>query len=482
MTGSPFPLPTRLGRVRRSLGAQATPLIIAVAFFLEEIDATILTTSLPQMARSLGVDAPRMSLAISCYLLSVAIVLPVSGWLSDRIGARRAYCAALGVFAAGSALCGWAPSLPLLLVGRAVQGMGGACMTSVGRLIVVRAVPKEQLLTATNYMIAPALLGSLLGPVVGGFITTYFSWRWNFLINVPLGLLGILVSVAVVPPVARQPARPFDWTGFGMLALSLCLIQLIVRPGGLAGGGPGGYLLAAGVTGGLLAGYVRHARRTPHPLVDIRLLRTRTLAVTVMAGGLARIASGALPFVLPLLLQTVFGLDPLHSGLLTLAATAGAFVSRAGAGAAMRRLSLRTLLVINALVLATLIGGLARFTPASPHAWIFVYLLILGFLRSVQLSTLTALGYADLEANQFSHATTLITLAARCFMSGGIILAAAVLGALAGPHGATAGDFAVVFGILAMLMGGSAIGFGYLRHTDGWQLSRPAGEPPASPA
>ena len=472
----------QLAHVRRTLGAQATPLIIAASFFLEEIDSTILTTSVPQMARSLSVDTPQMGLAISCYLLSVAIMLPVSGWLADRFGARRLYCAALAIFAAGSALCGWAPSLPLLLVGRAIQGMGGAWMTSIGRLLVVRSVSKDQLLKATNYMIAPALFGSLLGPVVGGFITSYFSWRWNFWINVPLAGIALLVSLRALPKVPKAALRPFDWLGFALLAASLAAIQLIARPHGSPVHTLGGYALAALVPVLLLGAYVWHARSSPHPLLDVRLLRKRTLGITVLAGGVARIASGALPFALPLVLQIEFGLNPLHSGLLTLAATLGAFVSRAGAGAAMRRLTLRTLLIINALVLAALIAGISRFTPTSPHLWIFLYLLVLGFLRSVQLSTLTAVGYADLEPTEFSHATMLITLAARCFMSGGPIVTAAVLGAIAGTHPPTSANFTTVFSILAGFMAISAVGFLWLRPTDGWQLShhsRPAIGPAA---
>ena len=439
-----------------------------MAFFLEEIDATILTTSLPQMARSLGVGTPRMSLAISGYLASVAIMLPVSGWLADRFGARRVYCTALGIFAGGSVLCGAAPSLPLLLVGRAVQGMGAAWMNATGRLIVVRSVPKERLIVATNYMIAPAQLGSLLGPVVGGAITTYFSWRWNFLINVPLALIAIAASLAKVPAVAPERTRPFDWRGFALLSAALVALQFIVRARGSAAAAQL-FFLALPLL--LLAAYVWHARRCAHPLVDLTLLATRTVRTTVLIGGVSRIASGALPFVLPLLLQLGFGLDPLHSGALTVAVTLGAFVSRAGAGAAMRRLTLRTLLMLNALMLAALLAGLTRFSPASPHSWLFLYLLLLGFLRSVQFSTLTALGYADLDSSQLSHATTLIALASRCFMSSGVILAAALLATLAGSHTPSLADFATVLLSLAALMASSALGFAQLRRGDGWQLS-----------
>jgi hypothetical protein len=323
-------------------------------------------------------------------------------------------------------------------------------------------------------MIAPALLGSLLGPVVGGFITTYLSWRWNFFITVPLGIIAILVSLAVVPPVPAQAARPFDWSGFALLALGLAAVQLIVRPNGASSSASVQHSLLIALPIALLAVYVWHARRSPHPLVDLRLLRTRTLAIAVLAGGLSRIASGALPFLLPLLLQLGFGLNPLHSGLLTLATTLGAFVSRAGAAAVMRRLSLRMLLIGNALILAAMIAGVRLFDPGSPHAWLFVYLLVLGFLRSVQFSTLTALGYADLEHGKLSHATTLITLAARCFMSGGIILAAALLDALAGPQGPSVADFGNVLALLALLMASSAFGLARLRPADGWQLSRPS--------
>jgi EmrB/QacA subfamily drug resistance transporter len=447
-------------------------MLLAAAFFLEEIDATIIATSLPQMATSLGVDTSRMSMAMSAYLLSVAIMLPVGGWLANRFGARRMYCLALSIFTVGSALCGSATSLPTLLLGRAIQGTGGAWMTSLGRLIVVRTFPKDRLVVATNYMIAPALLGSTFGPVVGGFVTTYFSWRWNFFVSVPLGLLTLGATLIWIKPIAPQPTQDFDWRGFGLIAAAMVAAQLTMGQIGSHAVIETLRAIFLVLTVLLIGAYVWHAHNNPLALLDLQLLRMRTFAVAVYAGGIARIASGALPFVLPLLFQLGFGLDPLHSGLLTVGMTCGQFVTRAGMGGFLRRFRVRNLLVLNGLVLALLVAGLICVHSRTPRTAIFLYLFVLGALRSTQLSSVTALGYADVSHERLSDANTLLTLSARFSVSCGIGIAAAALGALAGHNNPVPQDFFVVLLGLAGLMAASALGFSRLRVEDGWQLAR----------
>ena len=448
------------------------PLIIAASFFIEELDSTIITTSLPRMAQSLGETSTALGSAITVYLLSVAVFLPLSGWVADRFGARRIYCAAIMIFALGSLICGAAQSFPVLMAGRLIQGLGGALMTPIGRLIVVRSVPKEQLVVASNYMIAPALIGSMLGPVIGGFITTYFSWRWNFFINVPLAVLGLALTLRFVEdPVPTTEAKPFDTLGFTIIAIGLAAAQVAVEYLGRHHAsifGAAGLLAGAAV---MFAAYVGHARRRVHPLLDLALFRTRTFAISVLVGGIARIAVGALPFLLPLLFQLGFGLDPFESGLLTVASALGVFSMRVGVSLALRIISMRTIILGNTVILTALMTGLVLIDAETPHWAIFGYLFVIGALRSVEFSNITALGYADLSQKEMSAATTIITLVTRFCLCGGIGLGATLLSVFSHPGATTQEDFVPVFLILAGTLLLSALGFTRLRRDDGRQLS-----------
>lgn len=452
----------------RSIGV--VPLIIAASFFVEELDASIITTSLPQMAADLGVSSTQLGSAVTAYMISLAVFLPISGWVADRFGARRTYCTAMVVFAVGSLISAMAGSLPVLVAGRIVQGVGGALMTPVGRQIVVRAVPKDRLVVATNYMIAPALVGSMLGPVVGGFVTTYFSWRWNFYVNIPIAIAGVALALRFIPSIEKQslPGR-FDWRGFLLLAICLFAAQIGMEKIGRGGVADIGILFA--ISFAALAGYARHAHLFPNAILPVALLKIRTFAVSIIAGGVARIAAGALPFLLPLLFQLGFGLNPFQSGLLTVGAALGVFVMRLGASLALRVFPVKTIILCNTILLSAVIAGLSLVNASTLHWVIFLYLFLLGALRSVEFSNVTALAYADLESHMTSGATTFITLTTRFCLCLGVALGAALLAIFAGAESQVSQeDFAISFLVLAGLMLVSTIGFLRLGKDDGWQL------------
>ena len=300
------------------------PLIVAVALFMENMDSTVIATSLPAIARDIGTDPLALKLAVTSYLLSLAIFLPVSGWTADRFGARTVFRAAIGVFMLGSIGCALSSSLSQFVLARIIEGMGGAMMTPVGRLILVRSVDKRELINAMVWVTLPALIGPLLGPPVGGFITTYISWHWIFFINIPIGITGIVLATIFIEDVRAKAPDPFDAVGMVLAGLGI---------GGLAFGGSvlGLDFLPLPVVLALIAGgaaatfaYVVHARRTPAPVLDLSLLKIPTLRASVLGGFIYRCGIGAIPFLLPLLLQLGFKLTAFQSGLITLSSALGA--------------------------------------------------------------------------------------------------------------------------------------------------------------
>ncbi len=429
-------------------------LVIAAALFMENLDGTVIATSLPAIAADLAVDPIILKLAFTAYLLSLAIFIPVSGWCADRFGARSVFQAAIAVFTLASIGCALADDLAGLVAARFGQGVGGAMMVPVGRLIILRVVAKRELVNAMAWLTIPALIAPLLGPPVGGFITTYYHWRWIFWLNVPIGVAGIVLAGLLVPQVKEAERRPLDWVGFALSGLGLSSLifglsvigRAIVAPAVQAG------LIGAGLA--LVAAYVAHARRTPHPLVDLGLLRIPTFRIAVAAGTLSRIGVGAIPFLLPLMLQVGFGLSPFASGSLTFAAAAGALLMKLTAAPVLRRFGFRRVLVVNTLVSAALLGVIALFTAETPHAVVLAVLLAGGFFRSLQFTSLNALGYADVDSRLMSRATSFAAVAQQVSLSVGVAFAALVLEAsmlVRGAEELVAADFAVGFLAVAAL-------------------------------
>jgi len=407
-------------------------LIVACAMFMQNLDSTIIATALPAIAHSLGETPLRLNVAITCYLLSLAVFIPISGWTADRFGARRVFTAAIVVFTLGSIGCGFAQSLPVLVLARIVQGMGGAMMVPVGRLVLLKTVPKSELVRAMSYVSVPALVGPVIGPPLGGFIVTYGSWRWIFFINVPIGLLGILLVRLFVGNMRDAAARPFDWRGFALTGIGLASLAFSFETVG-RGALPLPAALALLAGGALCIGlYLRHARHTDHPIIDLALMRIRTYAATTVGGFLFRMGLGALPFLMPLMLQIGFGLDPLSSGLLTFASAAGAMTMKVTVGPIIRAFGFRTVLVGNTMICSAFLFGYSFFRPTTPHLMIFLALLAGGFFRSLQMTSLNTLSYADVPPAMLSRATSLTSMAQQLSQSVGVGTGALILYLLLG--------------------------------------------------
>jgi EmrB/QacA subfamily drug resistance transporter len=424
------------------------PMIVACALFMENLDSTIISTALPTIANALAEDPVRLNLAITAYLLSLAVFIPASGWFADRYGARTVFRTAIIIFTLGSIGCGFSHSLWQLVATRILQGMGGAMMVPVGRLVMMRAVPKSDLVRAMTYLTVPALIGPVMGPVLGGFIVTYFSWRWIFFINIPMGILGIVLASIFVSDV-REPERPpLDWRGFILCGLGLAGVVFGFETAG-RGAVPTAAVALLLVGGAiLLAFYARHARRHAHPLVDLSLFKIPTYFTGVVGGSFFRIGVGATPFLTPLLFQLGFGMSPLNSGLLSFAGAVGAMLMKTTAVPIIRSFGFRRVLIGNAFIASGFIGALALFRPWTPHLVIFAVLLAGGFFRSLQFTSVNTLAYADVPVPRMSRATSLQSMAQQLAMSIGVGTGALALHItrLIG-HGAalTAGDFMPAF-------------------------------------
>ncbi|MGE5269001.1 MAG: MFS transporter, partial [Thiohalocapsa sp.] len=406
----------------------------------------------PAIGRSIGQSPLRLNVAITCYLLSLAVFIPISGWTADRFGARRVFTAAIVVFTLGSIGCGFAHSLGMLVVARIVQGMGGAMMVPVGRLILLRTVPRSELVRAMSYVSIPALVGPVLGPPLGGFIVTYGSWRWIFFINIPIGLLGVLLVRLFIENLAETTVRPFDLPGFALTGIGLASFAF-----GFENIGRGEFplpvvLAMLGLGAVCMVFYVRHANRVDHPIIDLALMRIPTYAMATIGGFLFRIGMGALPFLMPLMLQVGFGLDALHSGLITFASAAGAMSNKLIITAIIRTFGFRTVLLGNTLISAAFLFSYSFFRPSTPHVVIFFALLAGGFFRSVQMTSINTLSYADVPSGMLSRATSLTSMAQQLSQSIGVGTGALILYLMLAMHGGAqpaAGDFSVALAMVA---------------------------------
>ena len=411
------------------LSPRTTALIVASALFMEQLDGTVLSTALPDMARSFATEPVRMNVALTSYLLSLAVFIPASGKVADRFGSRTVFCGAIALFTVGSILCAQAGSLTFLVAARIIQGIGGAMMVPVGRLVLLRSVTKAEMVVAMTWLMVPAQLGPLVGPPVGGFLVTYLSWHWIFYINVPIGLLGIALALRYIADV-REPVRvSFDLPGLVLSGLSLACLMLgleTVSRGAAAWTVAGG-VLAVGLAAGAL--YVRHAGRHPTPVLDLRLMRVPTFALSVIGGGLSRISAGAVPFLLPMMLQLGFGMSAASSGLITFAGSAGSMAMRFVARPVLHRWGFRTVMIWNGLIASGLLAGIAAMRPSWPLAAIYGLLLLGGFFQSLQFTAYNTIAYADIPRERMSAATSFYTTFQQLNLTLGICVAA---GALAG--------------------------------------------------
>ena len=436
------------------------PLIVACALFMENMDSTVITTSLPAIAAELGEEPVALKLALTSYLVSLAVFIPISGWIADRYGSRTVFAAAIVTFMVGSVLCAFAHSLGGFVAYRFVQGMGGAMMVPVGRLVLMRAVPKHEYVAALNYLTIPALIGPVIGPALGGAITLYFHWRWIFFINVPISVLGLWLVLRHIPNVREAENPPFDVRGFALSACGLSALML-----GLSA--LGGHLMPAAataaciVTGSLaLAAYARHALRSRHPVINLRLFALPTFQNGVLIGSLFRIGVGATPFLLPLLLQLGFGLDPLRSGLLTCISAVGAMFMKTLSVRILRRYGFRTVLTVNGALGALIVATFALFTASTPHVVIASVLLLSGCLRSLQFTSLQAVAFSDIDTTSMSQAASISSMVQRLAQSLGIAVGAYLLqiASLAQGHATIlTSDFAFAFVGVALVSLGAPL-------------------------
>ena len=402
--------------------------LVTGAMFIEILDGTIITTALPSMAVSFGTTAIALNLGISAYLLSLGVFIPASGWIADRFGARTVFASAIGIFTLASVLCGMTSDIHAFVALRIFQGMAGAMMVPVGRLVVLRFTPKEDLVGAISALVWPALIAPILGPPLGGFITTHWGWRWIFYINVPLGVLGLLATWWLIPNIKSDTPRRFDWMGFVLCGSSsfalLYGLEALTASADVEG------LLTFLMGLGLLMLAIRHLRQSPHPLIDLAPAHIATMRVALRGGSFYRIAISSAPFLLPLFFQLGLGYDAFHSGLLVLALFAGNLGMKSMATGMLNRFGHRSVLIWNGCLCSLSIAVCAALTPEWPIVLTVIVLIVGGMTRSMQFTTLNTLAYSDIPKSQMSDANSLfnsatqlsnamaITLSALCVRAG----------------------------------------------------------------
>lgn len=410
--------------VENKRGLSPAALLVAGAFFMEFIDGTVIATALPDMAKSFGVQAVDLNIGISAYLITLAVLIPASGWIADRFGARKVFTLALAIFTLASVFCGLADSLEGFVAMRIFQGVGGALMVPVGRLAVLRTTPKHQLITAIATLTWPALVAPIIGPPLGGFITSYANWRWIFFINVPLGLLAIALALRFIPNIRDDERRPFDLPGF--MATSVAMVSLVYAMELLGSQQPQGWLtlglFALGIVTFLFS--LRHFRHATWPMIRLDAMSVPTFRVTMYGGSLFRASISAVPFLLPLMFQVGFGMNAFHAGSLVLAVFVGNLTIKPATTPLIRWLGFKKLLLINGALNVLALLACALITPQTP-VWVILLVLYLGgVFRSIQFTGVSTLAFADVPAQQMSYANTLFSTATQLAVGLGISLAA----------------------------------------------------------
>lgn len=450
------------------------PLIVAAALFMEILDATVIAISLPQIAQSFGEDPVRLSLTITAYLLSLAVFLPVSGFIADRYGARTVFSIAIVIFTVSSIFCGLSQNLPQLFLARIAQGLGGSLMVPVGRLLILRTVEKRDLVSAMAYFTVPALVAPIIGPPLGGFITTYAHWRWIFFINVPIGLIGIALVLAFIPNL-REPVQPrLDLKGWALAGLALAALLF-----GFENLGHSAFPLAA-VLGILAVGlaasflYLRHARSHPNPVLDLSLFRIETFHASLVGGFFFRIGLGSSQLLMPLMMQLGFGLSAFTAGLITLSFAVGAMVAKFVAEGLLRRLGFRKILIWNTYISAFFFAVFLLVGPSTPIAAIALLIFVSGAFRSLQFTALNTISFADIEPSRMSQSATLSAVFQQFSIAVGVAAGALLLHAFAARHGGALpvlDDFKYAFAALALVTMVSALFFTALPEKAGSAVS-----------
>ncbi|MBT1265350.1 DHA2 family efflux MFS transporter permease subunit [Pseudomonas sp. D8002] len=432
-------------------------LLVAVTFFMENLDATVIATALPDIAKTFGVGAVDVNIGMSAYMLAVAVFIPISGWLADRFGSRRVFGWAIVLFSLSSLLCGWSDSLQTFVAARVLQGISGAMMVPVGRLAVLRATEKKDLVRAISFITWPGLVAPILGPPVGGFIVTHASWPWIFYLNLPLGLLALIATLVLIPKHDEVTSRSFDFSGFLLVGVASAALLYGVELLGQSRGSllQGLLLSAAGVMLGAFAW--RHMRRHAQPLLALGVVSVRTFSVCLCGGSIFRVAISTLPFLLPLMFQLAFGLSAFDAGLLVLAVFAGNLAMKPFTTAVMQRWGFRSVLMINGILGVLAIAACALLDERMSWTLILFILFVGGLSRSMQFTLFNTLGFADIPKAQMSDASTLFSMFFQLSMAMGVAIGALLLRFAMNFHGntgqAATADFQLTFLLVAVIAG-----------------------------
>ncbi|SEA75062.1 multidrug transporter subunit MdtD [Variovorax sp. YR216] len=438
--------------------------LVAVGFFMQTLDATIINTALPAMAASLGESPLRMQSVVVAYALTMAMLIPASGWLADRFGTRRVFFCAIILFVAGSVLCAMSRDIRQLVAARVVQGLGGALLLPVGRLALLRSVPRAEFLAAMSFVAIPGLVGPLLGPTLGGWLVQYASWHWIFLINVPVGLVGCFATLRIMPDLRLTGQHRFDGVGYALLAFGMVAISLAID--GVSGLG----LRQAGVLVLLVFGFASitaywlHAVRRPYPLFEPALFGIPTLSIGLLGNLFCRLGSGCMPFLVPLLLQVSMGYSPLHAGLMMLPIALAGMSMKRFATPLIKRNGYRRVLVVNTSLVGLSMASFGLATPEQPITLHIVQLVIFGAVNSLQFTAMNTITLKDLDGSMASAGNSLLSMVQMLAMSLGVAVASAVLAGYTGIFGnatplATLHAFEATFASMGLITLASALIF-----------------------
>jgi len=418
MTSDNKPTPASIETIKRLL-----PWLVAISFFMESLDMTILNTAVPTIAASLGVAPLSLKSALTSYTLSLALFIPLSGWIADRFGTRRVFSTAIGIFALGSLLCGLSTNVHFLVAARILQGIGGAMMMPVGRIAIVRTFDKSELIRAMSFVVIPGLIGPLLGPLTGGLIVGYFPWRVIFFINVPIGIISLFFVSRYMPDYRAERREKLDFIGFILFGVGIALLSHVLEVFGEHTTSLSVVLVMLFVSVALLTLYARHSLRIPHPLLRVELFKKRTFGTAVTGSFLSRIGIGGMPFLLPLYYQVGLGYTPVHAALLIMPQPLAAMTLKMIVPHILHRFGYRQILIYNTMALGVLIAFFATVTAATPVWLILVQAFCFGFLMSLHYTSINSLTFADLDAKDTSMGSSMSSVAQQLSMSFGVATA-----------------------------------------------------------
>ena len=458
------------------------PWVVASALFMEQLDSTIINTAVPTMAESLNVTPLSLKSVVTSYIVSLAVCIPASGWMADRFGTRRVFSVAVGVFTISSVLCGLAISAPMLVATRILQGIGAAMMMPVGRLTIVRTFAKSELLMAMNFVIIPALIGPMLGPTIGGLIVHWLSWRVIFFVNVPVGIVALVLIRRYMPDYRDERTRPLDLVGLVLFGAGAALLSWLLEVFGEHTIDPTSAAILLGISLCLLGAFGWHARESAHPLLRLTLFRMRTFRVSVIGGFITRLGIGGLPFLLPLLYQLGLGLPAWQSGLLMMPAAIAAMGMKFFSVRVLRRFGFRQVLVVNTVLSGLTICMFSLVTPTTPIALIVCIGLSQGFFNSLQFTSLNSMAYADIEPRDSSMAATVASTLQQMSLGFGLACGSLIAGwYLAGLPQTDALAVSSALHRAFLTLGGltilSSLSFWTLKPNDGENVSRGAAAP-----